>query len=369
MLFDGPITAGTKLPGIPKNTFSFALDQTVPLSVMSRPASLKLHVDGAYRSATTATILTATSFNWTIPQSFSGNARATFAPGGPLTYDLFVKISRIARATPAARTYSPTPNYSRDRYIARPRTIGSVCGTIFDGRRRIGCEPEVSMRFPTSLLAAFALVGLVQAGAGEAAVVPIDPHALYPEGPLWDQGRLLFVEYAGPGIKSWDGRAVRVWWRRDHCGANALIHFRGDHILVACYDGNYLVELDAAGKELRTFDKDSAGKPFVGPNDFCSDGHGGVYFSASGVFDIKAPITGAVLHMSADGQDIREVADTIHYSNGLTLAKDGKHLLVAEMLAGRILSFPIGANGILGPRTVWARLQDLAPPTPERRRL
>lgn len=220
------------------------------------------------------------------------------------------------------------------------------------------------MRFPTSLLAAFALVGLVQAGAGEAAVVPIDPHALYPEGPLWDQGRLLFVEYAGPGIKSWDGRAVRVWWRRDHCGANALIHFRGDHILVACYDGNYLVELDAAGKELRTFDKDSAGKPFVGPNDFCSDGHGGVYFSASGVFDIKAPITGAVLHMSADGQDIREVADTIHYSNGLTLAKDGKHLLVAEMLAGRILSFPIGANGILGPRTVWARLQDLAPPTP-----
>ncbi|HEY3850319.1 MAG TPA: SMP-30/gluconolactonase/LRE family protein [Steroidobacteraceae bacterium] len=218
------------------------------------------------------------------------------------------------------------------------------------------------MRFPTSLLAAFSLVCL--ALTAEAAVAPIDPHALYPEGPLWDQGRLLFVEYAGPGIKSWDGKAVKVWWHRDHCGANALIHYRGDHILVACYDGNYLVELDAAGKELRTFEKDSIGKPFVGPNDLSSDGHGGVYFSASGVFDIKAPITGAVLHMSADGQDIREVADTIHYSNGLTLAKDGRHLLVAEMLAGRILSFPIGANGTLGPRTVWARLQDLAPPTP-----
>ena len=132
------------------------------------------------------------------------------------------------------------------------------------------------MRFPTSLLAAFSLLCLAQ--AAEAAVVPIDPHALYPEGPLWDQGRLLFVEYAGPGIKSWDGKAVKVWWRRDHCGSNALIHFRGDHILVACYDGNYLVELDAAGKELRTFGKDSAGKPFVGPNDFSSDGRGGVYF-------------------------------------------------------------------------------------------
>ena len=35
-----------------------------------------------------------------------------------------------------------------------------------------------------------------------------------------------------------------------------------------------------------------------GHNDFASDGHGGVYVSASGVYDIKAPITGAVLHMS-----------------------------------------------------------------------
>lgn len=220
------------------------------------------------------------------------------------------------------------------------------------------------MRRP-SLPIAVPVLLLTLTAIGRAAVSPIDPHALYPEGPLWDQGRLLFVEYAGPGIKSWDGKETKIWWRRDHCGANALIHFRGDHILVACYDANILVELDAGGKEVRTFDKDSAGKPFVGPNDFSSDGHGGVYFSASGVFDIKAPITGTVLHLSADGRDLREVANTIHYSNGLTLSKDGKHLLVAEMLADRILSFPIGANGSLGLRTVWARLQDLAPPTPK----
>jgi sugar lactone lactonase YvrE len=71
-----------------------------------------------------------------------------------------------------------------------------------------------------------------------------------------------------------------------------------------------------------------------------------------------------VLHVTADGSTITEVANIIHYSNGLTLAKDQRHLLVAEMLAGRILSFPIGPDGTLGPRTVWARLQDLAPPTP-----
>ena len=133
---------------------------------------------------------------------------------------------------------------------------------------------------------------------------------------------------------------------------------------MACYDSNSLVELDASGKETRAIRSDSSGRSFVGPNDFAADGHGGVYFSASGVYDIKAPISGAVLHMTADGKTITEVANTIHYSNGLTLAKDGQHLLVAEMLADRILSFPIGADGALGARTVWARLQDLAPPTP-----
>jgi len=205
----------------------------------------------------------------------------------------------------------------------------------------------------------------LHAGAASASVDVIDPDAKYPEGPLWDGGRLLYVEYAGDGIKSWDGTQARAYWHREHCGANALIHFHGDHLLVACYDANYLVELDAQGRELGTIAKDGAGKPFVGPNDFASDGHGGIYFSASGVYDKEAPITGAVLHLSADGGQVREVANTIHYSNGLTVSKDGRHLLVAEMLAGRILSFPIQADGTLGARVVWARLQDLAPPTPD----
>ncbi len=190
----------------------------------------------------------------------------------------------------------------------------------------------------------------------------IDGDARYPEGPLWREGKLFYVEYAPSTIKRWDGSRSTVYWHKDGCGPSALMPFNG-HLLIACYDANSLLELDTAGKEVRAMRADSSGKPFVGPNDFAADGHGGIYFSASGVYDIKAPITGTVLHMTADGKTISEVADTIHYSNGLTLTKDRRHLLVAEMLAGRILDFPIGADGRLGPRTVWARLQDLAPPT------
>jgi gluconolactonase len=213
----------------------------------------------------------------------------------------------------------------------------------------------------SALAAGFPALGRVPSDAPPLTIVDADAH--YPEGPLWRDGKLFYVEYARGNVKTWDGRRVAVYWHRDHCGANALIPFSG-HLLVACYDANSVVELDAAAKLVREIRADSSGKPFIGPNDFTADGRGGIYFSASGVYDIKAPITGAVLHLSADGRTLTEVANTIHYSNGLTLAKDGQHLLVAEMLAGRVLSFPIGPDGTLGLRTVWARLQDLAPPTP-----
>ena len=205
-------------------------------------------------------------------------------------------------------------------------------------------------------------VCLIAGPALAGSVSAIDPDAHYPEGPIWRDGKLLYVEYSTGNIKRWDGTRSTVYWHRDACGASGLIGFKG-HLLVACYDDNSVVELDAAGRQVRVIRRDDRGKSFAGPNDFAADGHGGVYFSASGVYDLEAPISGAVLHIAAGGGSVTEVANTIHYSNGLTLARDGRHLLVAEMLAGRILSFSVESDGKLGARTVWARLEDLAPST------
>ena len=196
-----------------------------------------------------------------------------------------------------------------------------------------------------------------------AATTVMDANAHYPEGPLWHDGKLLYVEYAGPGVRQWDGRQWSDYWTLQGCGPSGLVEFGRNGLLVACYDSNSLVELDEHGRTVRTFTRDRDGKAFTGPNDFAADGNGGVYFSASGVYDVKAPITGAVLHLSADGRTLVELANTIHYSNGLTLSKDRQQLLVAEMLAGRILSFPILPDGSLGARSVWARLQDIIPQT------
>ncbi len=208
------------------------------------------------------------------------------------------------------------------------------------------------------------LLGLLPWGARATGLEVIDAHAIYPEGPVWRAGQLYFVEYGGPGVQRWDDRGGVLFWRGEHCGASGLTPYHQDHWLVACYDANTLVELDARGRHLRTIDRDADGKPFIGPNDFAADARGGLYFSASGVYDIAAPISGALLYLPAGGGAPRRVADTIHYANGLTLSKDGRELLVAEDLAGRILSFPVLADGRLGALRMWARLRDLAPPTP-----
>jgi iron complex outermembrane recepter protein len=124
-LFNGPITAGTRLPGVPLTTVSFGLDHTVAIPMIgSGAAALQLHVDGAYRSATSATILASTPFNWTIPSSFSGDARATLVTGGPMSYSLFVNNFTDCLCYSGGQNIQSYANYSRDRYIARPRTIG-----------------------------------------------------------------------------------------------------------------------------------------------------------------------------------------------------------------------------------------------------
>ena len=220
--------------------------------------------------------------------------------------------------------------------------------------------PAAPLRGPRLLFLVLVIVLWCALDVRAASLEAIDSAVHYPEGPVWRAGQLYYVEYSANNVKRWDGVRAQVFWHRDGCGPSGLTPFH-EHWLVACYDDNSIVEIDADGKQVRLSRADRQGRPFTGPNDFAADGHGGIYFSASGAYDIKAPISGAVLHISADGQGITEVANTLHYPNGLTLSKDGGHLLVAEMLAGRILIMPIEADGRLGARAVWARLRDLAP--------
>ena len=211
------------------------------------------------------------------------------------------------------------------------------------------------------------LTGLIVAGligiAGAAEVKTINPKSFYPEGPLWHGDRLLYVEYSGHTVMAWDGKENKQLWKQDGCGPAALAALDDGSLVISCYDQNTLVRLADKGDRLETIetiDKDVNGQPFLGPNDFARDGKGGLYFSASGVFDATKPIQGKIYYRASDGA-IRMVADDLHYSNGLAVSPDGSTLYASEHLAARVLTFKVAADGSLSERTVFARLKDIAP--------
>ena len=203
-----------------------------------------------------------------------------------------------------------------------------------------------------SLILAAALT--LMAGASRAAgPVVINGDVSFPEGPVMSDGTLLYVEYGAHKVDRWDGTANSVFWQQDGCGPSAIVPF-ADGFAITCYDSGQMVQISKQGKTVAAFAKDDAGGPLVGPNDGTPDGKGGIYFTASGPWE-AGPIVGRVLHMSPDGR-IHEVANALHYANGVALAPDGQRLFVNESEAGRIISFKVEPDGSLSDRRLFVRL-------------
>jgi len=208
------------------------------------------------------------------------------------------------------------------------------------------------------VVAAFLILFAAKAAyAGNATV--INDGASFPEGPVVVDGKLLYAEYGAHRVTQWDGKTNTTLWSQDGCGPSAIVPM-GSNFAITCYDSGQLVVISADGTTKASFDADAAGGALVGPNDGTPDGHGGIYFSTSGPWE-SAPIVGRVLHLSADGKPI-EVADDLHYANGIALSSDGTLLYVNESEAGRVITFKVGDDGSLSEHRLFVRLTALDEP-------
>lgn len=194
------------------------------------------------------------------------------------------------------------------------------------------------------------------AQAGDAQI--INPRALFPEGPVMSEGKLLYAQYAGHVVTQWDGKTNTDIWKQEGCGPSAVVPM-GKDFGITCYDSGQLVVISADGKTLKTYDKDAAGGTLVGPNDGTPDGLGGAYFTLSGPWE-AGPIVGRIVHLDKDGT-LTEVANDLHYANGVTRGADGR-LYVNESEAGRVISFAVDAKGTLSDRRLFVRLYQLGEP-------
>jgi gluconolactonase len=187
----------------------------------------------------------------------------------------------------------------------------------------------------------------------------INPKAGFPEGPLWHNNKLYYVEYGTHKVMTWDGKENQEFWKMEGCGPSAVVALPSGDLLVTCYDSGSIARISAEGKTIAEYKQDKDRQSFQGPNDFVVDKKGGAYFSASGPWE-SDPIVGKIFYMDPKGE-IREVANDLHYANGLSMSNDGKTLFLAESEAGRVIQFEVKQDGSLTNRKLFVRIGQVDP--------
>ena len=94
-----------------------------------------------------------------------------------------------------------------------------------------------------------------------------------------------------------------------------------------------------------------------GLNEIVADARGNVYVNGGDYrFAPGEPfVPGMVALVTPDGQ-IRQVADDIHFPNGMVTTPDDKTLIVTESFEARLTAFDIALDGSLSNRRVFAEL-------------
>jgi gluconolactonase len=205
------------------------------------------------------------------------------------------------------------------------------------------------------LLSLFAAA--VLASHAHAGVKVLNADAHFPEGPIWYHGKLYYVEYDRNAVTVWDGDKNAEFWSKKGCGPSAVIPTARGEFLTTCYDSGKIGRISAEGKDLPAYTHDKEGHPFVGPNDFAPDRHGGIYFTCSGTTPGPV-IDGKVFYLAADGTITQEAVD-VHSANGIVVSNDGRTLYVIETEEHRLIQFKIGADASLSDRRVFLNLDDL----------
>jgi len=201
------------------------------------------------------------------------------------------------------------------------------------------------------------VIGCAAPGARAADVRVLNDDAHFPEGPIWYQDKLYYVEYDRNSVTTWDGSKNSIFWSKPGCGPSAVTPTARGEFLTTCYDSGTIGHITADGTDLPPYSHDKDGHPFVGPNDFAPDRRGGIYFTCSGT----APgpvIDGKIFYLAADGTITQEATD-VHSANGIVVSNDGKILYAIETEDNRLIQFKIGPEGSLSERRVFLNLDEL----------
>jgi gluconolactonase len=179
-----------------------------------------------------------------------------------------------------------------------------------------------------------------------------------PEGPAFDRdGNLFFVNWLSSAILrvTPDGAVTEF---ANTGGIPAGLAFDGEGTLYVADEGADLhgvlrVTPDGA---ITPWLQAYQGQPLNGANDLVFDGSGVLYFSDPWGSSVEQPIGG--FYRAFPDATLERIDHGLAFPNGVAVPADGRAVYLAETGHNRVLRYEVRADGSLGPRTEFARLED-----------
>ncbi len=189
------------------------------------------------------------------------------------------------------------------------------------------------------------------------------------EGPVGlSDGSLLFTETNANRVTRIAADGTTSTFVEGSNGANGL-GFTANGDLYAVQVLKPRVGIIFPPEKVRTLADNFEGAPFGRPNDLVVDKQGNVYFTDSGAnppppgtpapdakADARPPAKPAVYRISRQGE-LKRLAADIERPNGIQLSPDDKTLYVANTYGEYLLAYDVHADGSLGPRRNFAKLE------------
>ena len=193
-------------------------------------------------------------------------------------------------------------------------------------------------------------------GSRVAAVKVVDLPA-YSEGIVFERDDVLFVSIRNPHEVlrlSLGGGSPEPWLRLQVPNGHKILS-DGTHLVAG--EGT-IVHVTPDGRRLDSIVTDHTGTALRRPNDIALDGQGGFYFTDPGLTQEDEDHRRGKVYYVDRAQQLRLVADSFCYPNGLVVRQDGRLLYLDDSCDNRVYGFPVLAPGSLGPRQVLASLPD-----------
>tara|TARA_A100001037_G_scaffold158863_1_gene143265 strand:- start:167 stop:1012 length:846 start_codon:yes stop_codon:yes gene_type:complete len=182
----------------------------------------------------------------------------------------------------------------------------------------------------------------------------------FPEGPRWHAGALWFSDMHDRRILKVYPNGLKETVVLTPSSPSGLGWMPNGDLLIVSMEDKKILRWN--GKDLDTHSNLEDLASFH-CNDMVVNENGRAYVGNFG-FDLHgraAPKKAELICVEPSGE-ARVVAKNMEFPNGTVISSDGKKLIVAETWASCLTAFDIRANGNLGNRRVWAKLDQGAVP-------